>query len=322
MKIIFSKKGFDNTYGKVPSPVFDKEGTKFISMPIPAVNACDEIKYSKIEYHGHNLGDLVEKLKGKKVDGGELSKCSLCHFDPQLVQNENKEVEKSENWKPILGQADAAQGHLFNQKIGKDALFLFYGRFRRIDENNEEKMFSAIYGWLQVEECVDLIKDKKGNDLTKDDKAKIGKDNPCIAEHPHFNWQPTTKNNSLYIAKDFLDIGQTNTKIKGAGLFDKLYILTESKIKGTETNAENRNLDKLEFLSISNWILPICLFPDDEGKVTLTCNKKYRWKKNENDADTCKLSAYGRFQEFVLNYDNAAQETKVAIETWVKNLFV
>ena len=337
MKIIFSKKGFDDTNGKVPSPVFDEKGTKFISMPIPAVkNGCDKIPYSEIEYHGHNLGELVEKLKGKKVielepliEGGKkrtktekLTRISLCHFDPQLVQNEKD--DKSKNWKPLFGQASSTQGHLANQKVKEEALFLFFGHFRQIDENKEEKIFTAIYGWLQVEECIDL------KNISEEDKAKLKKDKPYIVEHPHFKWQPNTENNTIYTGKDFLDIGQTNTETKGAGLFDRLYILTEEK-KGAETNAENRNLDKLEFLSKTNWILPKCLSPLDDSKVTLTYNSKFdektglekdNWRKNVNDKNTCKLRVPQTFaQEFVLNYDNADQKTKKDIETWVKNLF-
>ena len=327
MKIIFSKKGFDSTYGKVPNPVFDKEGTKFISMPIPAVNACDKIKYSEIEYYGHNLGDLVEKLEGKErgENGALLKADSLCHFDPQLVPSKKDETNK--NWKPLFGQAGTAQDKLKGLKALKDegVLFLFFGHFRLIDGPKKGKTFTAIYGWLQVEDFIDL------KNISEKIKTEIAKQKPYIVEHPHFNWQPTTESNTIYVGKDFLDIGQTNTKIKGAGLFDRLYILTEPTNEDVETNAKNRNLEELNFLSKTNWILPKCLSPDNDAKVTLTYNLKFdkktgvekdNWRKNGNNENTCKLRAPQTFgQEFVLNYDNAEQETKVAIENWVKNLF-
>ena len=316
MKIILSKKGFDNTYGKVPSPVFDKEGTKFISMPIPAVNACDEIMYSKIEYYNHNLGNLIKKLGGKEQgeNGQPLEANSLCHFDPQLVKNAN---ETNENWKPLFGQAGSAQGQLSQQGIKASDLFLFYGRFQRVNEKTEYigKPFSAIYGWLRVEKCIDLVKDDAGKYLTKEDKDKIGEDNPCITKHPHFDWHPKTKNenNAIYTAQD-------------AGLFDRLYILTEANV---ETNIENRNIENIKFSdAITDWILPKCLSPLNDVNVTLSSNAidatynkgaAKRWK--ENNDETCKLRAYGRNQEFILNYDNATEDTKTKINKWVRDLF-
>ena len=357
MKIILSKKGFDNAYGGVPSPVFiNKEGKEeFISMPIPAIifkkdrpepeenkdlpepefrtNTCDNIKYSDIIYHNRNLGVLIEKLKDqravepnpttnakKQANKNRLLEAnSLCHFDPQLVKNAN---ETNENWEPLFGQAGSAQGHLAKQKVKECDLFLFYGRFQLINEKTEYigKPFSAIYGWLQVEKCINLkkIKDEK--------KAEIVQNNPYIKEHPHFNWHPKTENNTIYTAKKFVEIGQDKKKIDGAGLFKRLYILTEAN---TETNVEKRDIGKIEFLkTITDWILPICFY---DSKVTLTHNHKdatyndgleKKWKENENDKNTCKLRAGGGYgQEFVLNYDNAEPETKKAIETWVRDLF-
>ena len=340
MKIVLSKKGFDSTYGVEPNPVFDKEGREFISMPIPAVNACDEIKYSAIEYecknHRYNLGELVIKLKGKKViKTGPLKKDikkipleadSVCHFDPQLVRS--KKDETNENWKPLFGQSGTAQDKLADLKTLKedkneDVLFLFFGHFKLIDSKPKKiKTFTAIYGWLQVEECIDL------KNISDKDKDKLKKEKPYIAEHPHFKWQPHTASNTIYTATNLLKIGQSNPNIKGAGLFDRLYILTE-EAEGAETNAKDRNLENFNFLPKTNWLLPICLSPIKNTNVTLSCNEKdatynkgteKRWK--EKDENTCKLRAPQTFgQEFILDYDNAEQKTKEAIETWVRDLF-
>ena len=69
MKIIFSRKGFDTTFGGVPSPIID--GVPH-SLPIPTD------KYPSVSTYDHlGLGDALSKVKVK----GDLAAGSPCHED-------------------------------------------------------------------------------------------------------------------------------------------------------------------------------------------------------------------------------------------------
>ncbi len=103
MKLILSMKGFDSSADKVPSPIFP-DGTLF-SLPIPD-------KYSSISYQDINgpdkqsIGPLVEG-----VTKGKIPSHYKAHLDPDLRR---EGLPRSKGWRPIFGQAGAAQTHLNN----------------------------------------------------------------------------------------------------------------------------------------------------------------------------------------------------------------
>ena len=58
MKLIFSRKGFDSSLGKVPSPILP-DG-RMIHIPIPS--STSNIMYKDLSFDELNLGDLVYDL--------------------------------------------------------------------------------------------------------------------------------------------------------------------------------------------------------------------------------------------------------------------
>ena len=95
MKIILSRKGFDNSNGGCPSPILP-DGT-MLSMPIPS---DDNVKYEDLMYDNISYLKLLENLNPKCTYG-------CCHLDPDIRDNARK--TKPSNWKPALGQNGSAQ---------------------------------------------------------------------------------------------------------------------------------------------------------------------------------------------------------------------
>jgi len=197
MKIIFSRKGFDSTYGKVASPIFP-DG-KILSFPIPSKQS--NIRYDDIKFQAQSLVSLIYQLTR-----GRIKPEYKAHLDPDLRR---EALDRPRGWKPSLGQVGSAQGHLEKQGIKKGDLFLFYGWFHEVlYENNkwvyryEAPDFHMIFGWMQIGE------------ICPADPGLLQK-HKWLAYHPHFHgvWN---KNNTIYIATDYLNVGQTKTRLPGA----------------------------------------------------------------------------------------------------------
>lgn len=124
MKIILSRKGFDQGSGGAPSPII--EGRP-ISLPIPAT------RHSHTTYNDLELGKLVEKITKEKINGEHL-----CHHDPQF-----------EGHRCAFGQSGTAQSHLAKQGVGEGDVFLFFGLF---SEENIQLQHHRIFGYLRVKE--------------------------------------------------------------------------------------------------------------------------------------------------------------------------
>ena len=75
MKLIFSRKGFDSTLGKVPSLILPDE--RMIHIPIPS--STSNLMYTDLHFDELNLGDIVYDL----TDGRVLS-TDTAHVDPDL----------------------------------------------------------------------------------------------------------------------------------------------------------------------------------------------------------------------------------------------
>ena len=303
MKIIFSRKGFDDTNGHCRNPIF--EDKTYFSLPIP----YDEgIPFANVNYmcNGNksinlldllnDLGDFKTKDKDKKID----KVIKNCHYDPDITDNVTIKG-RSKPWQRGFGQKGSSQGHLKNCKVGEKDIFIFFGTFQEVTEQQgkykykeESKERHVIFGWLQVGEILEI----NPNQNNKSDKSEY----LLLENHPHYNWDSHV-NNVIYLPTEKLSL---NSKRKGCGTFDKY---DEKKFLLTQVeNNENKSL----------WKLPNC-FHKDNG-VTLSCHgKDLRWGKEKGGFFD--LQTVGMGQEFVLNYDNAEQETKVAIENWVKNLF-
>lgn len=195
MKVILSRKGFDSSYGGCPSPVLP-DGT-MLSMPIPS-GEDSELKFDDIIYGEKTYLDIWNKLYPKhKAD------MLYCHLDPDI--RSNIRVNSVDNWIAAFGQTDTAQRHLHNKGVSIGDLFLFFGWFRKADENLKylpnEWDKQIIYGYLQI-----------GN-IVKGDEIKN-----------NFPWHPHSKDNygndnTLYVAAEKLTIDGKQTNLPGWGTF-------------------------------------------------------------------------------------------------------
>lgn len=211
MKIILSRKGFDNSNGGCPSPILP-DGT-MLSMPIPS---DDNDRYEDLFYDNVSYLKLLENLNPKRT-------YSSCHLDPDIRDDVRK--AKILNWKPAFGQIDSAQGLLKNAGVERGDLLLFFGWFKKCHKKDGDYNFNtremsddfyeyadlhAIYGYMQI-----------GEILT--DKDQIKK----YSWHPHASdARLDNKQNALYIPSERLSFCPS---MKGYGTFNysKKRVLTK-----------------------------------------------------------------------------------------------
>lgn len=287
MKLVLSRKGFDSTYGRSPSPIM--EDGKIISLPIPSstTDTNNKIRYEHIHSMGFNVGKIVEDLTKGKVrrDQG-------AHLDPDICFDSYQ--PRPAGWKGLFGQCGAAQGHLRNQKIKRGDIFLFYGYFRYVKQANGNYYFDnnhhpvhLIWAWMQVDDVLNLN--------TKDSLKQY----QWAEYHPHNNYYNIT-NNTLYVATDKLTLdGMHLEGIKGYGVLPKYRPIQQL----TAPDALNR----------TDWRLPGWMY--QEGKsCPLTYNSKREWTMKDGYAY---LKAYSRGQEYVLDCTNHPEATE-----WIKEILV
>lgn len=221
VKVILSRKGFDEKSGGEASPIYKG---KYISFPIP--RAESDIFYKDLIFE-----DEYTYLKVMKDLG--IKQYSEGHLDPDLIRNviPNRNL----NWKPAFGQSEIAQATLSRAGIGKGDLFLFFGWFKNIELVNDkfkytdgrgpEKGFHSLYGYLEVDRVIDL--------------RELSTEIPeGLRDHPHvYKRSQYPGNNCLYIATERLSFDNSKP---GAGCFyfSSNLILTEMGLRK------------------SNWLLP------------------------------------------------------------------
>ena len=118
MKIILSRKGFDAGIGGVASPIFPSG--ELYSLPIPeSFPSRHSKRYKEIQVGNQSLGTIVNDLTG-----GRVKPDTFAHLDPDLNV---LSVPRQTNWRPVFGQAGAAEKHLQNQGVKEGDVFVFYG---------------------------------------------------------------------------------------------------------------------------------------------------------------------------------------------------
>ena len=281
VRLILSRKGFDSASGGCPSPIFPDDS--MLSLPIP--DETSNIRYKELKWRDVNVGSLVAGLTHNRT-----RYTHRAHLDPDL---ETTTYSRSKGWRPIFGQAGAAQGHLRNQSVQVGDLFLFFGLFRQVEKKRRKWQFvpkssplHVLWGWMQIGEIVQV------SWLSKEEL-------PWARYHPHF-FRDHGKNNSLYIASEELVLDRDVIKNAGAGTILKydpsLALTAPSSTKP------------------SSWQLPRVFYPDD-GKPPLTYHSNLsRWKVL--DAERCHLETVSRGQEFVLDTRHYP-----GVLEWVKSLF-
>jgi hypothetical protein len=267
MKLILSRKGFDSSAGRVPSPIFP-DG-RMLSLPIPDKNSV--VAYEDISYEGSSLGELVAVLTG-----GRIPPHYCAHIDPDINSDS---LPRLPDWRPIFGQTGPAQSHLRNNDVGPGDLFIFFGLFRRVAMEKgsyiwvrEARPCHVIWGWLQIGEMLPL-----------------GESRPLGCEwaeyHPHFHRGPDA-NNVLYVASPHLHINGVSEDIPGAGIFEQFSPIRMLTAKDAET--------------VSTWGLPAWFFPGKDRKPLTYHSDPQRWQKHD---DRTLLRSVARGQEFVLDCD-------------------
>jgi hypothetical protein len=144
MKIIFSRKGFDSQYGRVPSPILSDGSLQTLPIPSRYGRPLGEIQCSTGPLH-----ELANDLTG-----GAITENTSVHLDPDLSAGS---VERHPGWRASLGQVGSAQKHLANQGVGPGDVFLFFGWFRQAESVAGRWRYvrgapnvHALFGWLQI----------------------------------------------------------------------------------------------------------------------------------------------------------------------------
>ncbi len=205
VRLIFSRKGFDAAHGGVPSPIFP-DGS-YLSLPIPDVGG--KISYRDLASKHHSLGALVATLSRRRVRAGHRA-----HLDPDLDKGALR--PRPPKWRPLFGQAGAAQAHLARAGVTVGDLFLFFGWFRRVEPAEDGWRYRrdapdchAIFGWLKVGE-IWRVDGEPPRHLA------------WAAYHPHLNSRRARKHNTLYVAASELGLPAAAKALRGGGVFPRL----------------------------------------------------------------------------------------------------
>ncbi|MBT0653359.1 hypothetical protein [Geomobilimonas luticola] len=266
MKIIFSRKGFDSASGGKPSPIL--QDGRMVSLPIPDKNS--PIRYSDIHWQEFNIGNIVSDLTK-----GKIPATHFAHLDPDLC---SESLPRLPEWKPILGQTGAAQGHLRNNGVTTGDIFLFFGLFRqvacrsgKVEWDIDSPLRHVLWGWLQIDEIL------KVDDY---DHSRY----KWAEYHPHFHRNEET-NNTVYVSKKYLTLPELSARdVAGAGVFSKY----SDQLQLTAPNAKTPSV----------WELPQWFYPHN-GKPTFTYHADMtRWQQSERSTI---LKTAARGQEFILD---------------------
>lgn len=282
MKVVLSRKGFDSGSGGGASPILP-DGT-MISLPIPDEGVG--LRYADIKTtSGLSYYELLKQLgyKNLKIDkkiSKTLSENSEVHLDPDLVQDI---LPRSVAWKACLGQSNESAGHLKNNHVEKGSVFLFFGRYGKTEQANEEYRFikkqkdkHIIWGYMHVNEVIYLYDESKKN-INEEWLSR----NKWINRHPHVI-DRNRKANTLYVASERLEL-PSGKVLPGFGIFKY-----HPSLQLTEENQPY----------LCSWNLPVCLHPSN--KTTMTYHTKLeRWELL--DKNCVRLKAFPRWQESVID---------------------
>jgi hypothetical protein len=194
MKIVFSRKGFDDQYGGIPSVIWPNS-KEMLSFPIPVKSPEQGYRADELSFKGNKFSKLLSDLNYNWNKNGDN-----FHFDP-LIQSVLPEVP------PVgaFGQSGSALGHLKKNHITKGDVFLFFGTFCECYWEGDKLMrysmmhpFHAIWGFLEVDSYIDIDPNQS------DAEDELLKTHPYLKNHPHIlNRQLYKSKNTIYIGKSF-----------------------------------------------------------------------------------------------------------------------
>lgn len=266
-RTIFSRKGFDSSYGGMPSPILP-DG-RMLALPIPA--AHDSWTLADVRADDLDLQSLIQDLSQ-----GKHSLATRVHLDPDLDRLPDKRMA---GWRPSLGQTGAAQTHLERCGVGHGDIFLFFGWFRQVERRDGRWQYvrsapnlHVLSGWLEVAEVLRVVAERD----------KCLQAHPWIADHPHVQNPAhyTDLNNTLYIAPAE---SSHFPAAPGGGFFSQFRPELQLTLPGH---------------SRSVWGLPHWMEPR-RGREPLSYHgDSKRWSRSQ---EVCMLQTVAKGQEFVLN---------------------
>lgn len=279
-RIVLSRKGFDSSYGRIPSPILP-DG-RLLPLPIPAGH--DRFTMGDLEVGDVDIEGLLRDLSN---EGHTL--LTSIHLDPDL--NRRKDL-RLPGWRPSLGQTGAAQAHLESQGVGVGDVFLFFGWFRQVEQDRGRWRYvrgsphlHVLFGWLEVGDKLAVVSDRQGSLAS----------HPWIADHPHVANPGHYDNprNTLYVASER---SRFNPSALGGGMFPRF-----SKSLQLTSPGESRTA----------WTLPEWFYP--EGRTPLSYHgDPSRW---ERSVRRCQLRSVAKGQEFVLRADEYPESS-----AWLEDL--
>jgi len=292
-RIVLSRKGFDTTYGGCASPIF-KDG-EMMSLPIPENSSHTKVRTTFEMLRGkqaRNIPSAIEQLCPARY--ADLPK--KVHLDPDLRPLLRRKNQS--NSKGYFGQCGGSQAGLKSGGVcdpNNHSLFLFYGWFRGVEEENDgglryiraeaNKPMSqnqhVIWGWLQVKTQYEI----------RENQA-LPPELEFADHHPHIEHRDR-KNNFLYEGMSRLTFD--NNKL-GSGIFPRYH-------------ADLRLTCPDEFNRMSYWRVPPFLRSAATGGVNT------QWKKQCSNAQSLRYQGPG--QEFIFNTEGCQNETA----DWLTKLF-
>lgn len=202
MKIIFSRKGFDSSYGGGASPIMPNGN--LLSIPIPSNAKVNEkgVPYRQLYYQKRSYLQIMKEL------GLSIPQPATCHLDPDLIPSL---LSRPPGWTGIFGQHGAALSHLNNEQVDIGDLFLFFGSFKRTVQKKtlqfeKDHERHIIFGFLRVSAILDPAEQIN---------------HPIFSHHPHY------ENNTLYQPRNQVYIG----KEYGTFRYHEKLVLTKNGYK-------------------------------------------------------------------------------------------
>lgn len=279
-RLILSRKGFDSSTVRVPSPILPDRS--LVSLPIP--ERASTTTFADVRAGERSIGELVQQLTK-----GRIEPHFGTHLDPDL---DAAARPRARGWRPAFGQANAAATVLEREGVGMGDLFLFFGWFRETEEGPSGLRYvrgapdlHVLFGWLQIGRVL---------------RPSEGKVPTWATEHPHVA-RPERVNNVLYVAGEELVIGGEATGVPGGGVFSRY----REELRLT-AEGESRSV----------WDLPGWFAPRDGRRPLGMHQREDRWeRRGKRRGKRVRLRTAARGQGFVLRGEDYPEA-----EGWVREL--
>jgi hypothetical protein len=287
-KLVLSRKGFDASYGGMPSPILP-DG-RLVPLPIPTRHDADTLQ--DLCTGDIDVGNLASDLSQGRWNAG-----TVVHLDPDLHREPRR---RREGWRPALGQTGSAQSHLEQQGVNVGDVFLFFGWFREVALRDgcwryvpRAPHLHVIFGWLEIDDVLRVV-EKRSECIER---------YPWIIDHPHVRSPEhyTDPRNTLYVARP--SSSYTDHERLGGGRFYRY----SPELQLTRAGS-----------SRSLWSLPAWFMPNGDRPPLSYHGSQSRWQQ---DGSRVTLQTVAKGQEFVMHtstYPEATDWIRAVIRSGVR----